>query len=98
MIQTPIPLTPKKPRKPAPRRAGKFRVSREIISDWPSTLRIMRHFVVFRIDWDYLSDTGTYCAYSKLFDVVDEGAELPDYHIILNKNGRKLTISAERQK
>lgn len=94
--ETQMPQTPKSTRRQIERRAGRFKITRDLINDWRTCRRVMKHFVPFQIEWHYWNEVGIYTAFSELFDLLAEGEEIPMYEIMCHKKGRQYKITARR--
>lgn len=81
------------------RRLGRFRVSVEMMDDWPALLIAMGQVVVVRAEAQYDSRTIDYVAYSHHFDVVADGVEPPEYTAIVTRHeAGGITVRWERVK
>lgn len=82
-------------------RKGKVFIHAPYIDSSPNDiLEILAHFVVVRIDVDFMRNGITYSGYSHLFDIIQSGEMHPQYDIILTRNWRGIvtTIKAIRRK
>ena len=64
-------------------RMGRFHISRMILrnTDEKTLLSFFANFIIVRAESMFSSDTVEYIAYSRLFDVTDEGETAPMYTI-----------------
>lgn len=82
--------------KQCPRRIGKFKVTREVITqDWRLALKVFSKCVVVAVTWRF-DGVGEYVAYSPFFDEIEEGQEPPEYECHIAKNGRKISVELKR--
>ena len=56
------------------------------LRDWPRLLAVMKHFVIVRAEFMYITNQAEYAGYSMLFDVNDISCVPPYYEITVQWN------------
>lgn len=73
-------------------RWGKFSVGREVVDEDPILMmRLMRHVIVHKADYDPASQTIEYTATSPYFEPIPEHQKAPDYSIIFTQEDGHIT-------
>lgn len=69
------------------RRKGIFRVSKEVIESKPNVvMEILSRCIVVRAESLMIDDVIEYYAYSKEFDIVEQGNQVPRYAVAYKDN------------
>lgn len=87
------------------KRRGKFCISGAFMDDSMRTgdadalLQLMGMVVITRAEYLYLKDVFEYIAVSEYFDEIDDGAEIPEYNVIVHSGSIcKCCVEFERRK
>lgn len=76
-------------RKEKSMRLGRFRITAAIVEEHPeSVLMIMARCVVVRCELHFDKEEFHYVAWSPDFALVENGAQIPEYTVIVNADGR----------
>lgn len=79
------------------RRLGNFRIAAEYVkTDWRSLLQFFDKVVVVRCEFVFADQSFHYTAFSELFEALEEGAEPPDYEVIIEQHQKNGQPDGER--
>jgi hypothetical protein len=68
------------------KRKGIIKISNSLINSDPILLlEVLKDFLAVKAENDFIKEEITYYGYSKYFDIVKDGEEIPEYIIIVTK-------------
>ncbi|WP_238899358.1 hypothetical protein [Clostridium sp. YIM B02500] len=75
------------------KRKGIIPISRDLINEKPEALlEIFKDILIIKADNDFFKNVITYYAYSKHFNIVEEGQETPEYFPIITKDKDEIKL------
>ena len=80
------------------RRIGRFRLDAKLIEEfnYDAIIGVMSNFIIIRCEHSYAGKCFHYTAISHLFDEVKEGAEHPEYVILITGEVGKQSVSVNK--